>query len=156
MLPKIKKFIRRNKKQIKIGVLVLLALIILIILYKSLFYSSSQSAIYGVRLRNIKDNLFTKEEKNDIKEKASEIEGVSDVRVEVKGRLIKVFATFDENVSTDDMKNKFNEMLTFVSEKITGYYDIEFYSTQIKEGKTVYPVTGYKHKNKPEISFDVL
>lgn len=156
MLPKIKKFIKSNKKQVKIGVLVLIALIVLLVLYKALFYSSSESAVYGVRLRDIKDNEFTKEEKSDVQSKASNIDGVKDVKVSIKGRLIKFFVTFNEGVSTDDIKAKFNEMLSYMNEKVTGYYDIEFYSTQVQEGKTKYPVTGYKHKNKAEITFDVL
>ena len=59
MVPKIKKFIKKYNKQVKIGLLVLLVLIILFVLYKSLFYSDSQKATYGVRLRDIKENEFT-------------------------------------------------------------------------------------------------
>lgn len=156
MLPKIKKFIKSNKKQVKIGVLVLIVLVVLLVLYKALFYSSSESAVYGVRLRDIKDNEFTKEERADVQSKAQELDGVQNVKVSVKGRLIKFFITFNEGVSTDDIKNKFNEITSYVSEKVKGYYDIEFYSVQVVDGKTKYPVTGYKHKNKTEISFDVL
>lgn len=156
MLPKIKRFIKNNKKLIKIGVLVLLVLIIFLVLYKSLFYSSSEKSAYGVRLRDIKENEIANKEKKSIEKKASEIEGVKNVEIIVKGRLIKFFVTFDEGVSADDIKAKFNEMLSYMSEKITGYYDVTFYSKQTIEGKTKYPVTGYKHKGKNEIAFDVL
>lgn len=156
MLPKIKRFVKTHKKQVKIGIIVILALIILLVLYKSLFYSNSEKATYGVRLRDIEQNEISDDEKSEIKTKSSEIEGVKEVKLEIKGRLIKFFVTFDEGVSTDDMKNKFNEMLSFLSEKIQGYYDVTFYSEQEQDGATKYPVTGYKHKNKTEISFDVL
>ena len=53
MVPKIKTFIRNNKKQVKIGLIVLLAIIVLLVLYKSLFYSTAEKAVYGVRLRDI-------------------------------------------------------------------------------------------------------
>ena len=53
MLPKIKRFVRNNKKQVKTGLLVLLVIIILLVLYKSLFYSSSEKSVYGVRIRDI-------------------------------------------------------------------------------------------------------
>lgn len=155
MLPKIKRFIKNNKKQVTIGVIILAALIILLILYKSLFYSNSEKATYGVRLRDIKNSEFTNEEKKDVSEKSSAIDGVKDSKIIVKGRLIKFFVTFDEGVSTDDIKAKFNEMLGYISDEVKGYYDITFYSKQVQEGKTKYPVTGYKHKNKEEISFDV-
>lgn len=156
MLPKIKRFIKTHKKEVKIGILVLLVIIILLVLYKSLFYSNSEKATYGVRLRDIEENEISNDEKDEIKTKANKIEGVKEVKLEIKGRLIKFFVTFDEGVSTDDMKNKFNEMLSLMSEKILGYYDVTFYSEQKQDGKTKYPVTGYKHKNKDEISFDVL
>ncbi len=156
MLPKIKRYIKNNKKQVAIGLAILAGLLVCLVLYKALFYSSSEKAVYGVRLRDIKENEFVKEDKKEVLDKASEIEGVSNVKIEVKGRLIKFFVTFNEGVSTDDMKNKFNEMLSFISSKVTNYYDISFYSEQMVEGKTKYPVTGYKHKAKNEISFDVL
>ena len=156
MLPKIKRYIKNNKKQVAIVLAVVAVLLVCLVLYKALFYSSSEKAVYGVRLRDIKENEFVKEDKKEVLDKASEIEGVSNVKIEVKGRLIKFFVTFNEGVSTDDMKNKFNEMLSFISSKVTNYYDISFYSEQMVEGKTKYPVTGYKHKAKNEISFDVL
>lgn len=156
MLPKIKKFIRENKKAVKIGTVVLVGLIILLILYKSLFYSDSEKAIYGARLRNIKDNKFTKEQQKDVKDKASSLDGVMNAKVVVKGRLIKFFITFDSGVSNDDIKARFNDMLGYISDKTKGYYDITFYSEITRDGKTVYPVTGYKHKNKTDISFKEL
>ena len=156
MLPKIKRYIKNNKKQVAIVLAVIAGLLVCLVLYKALFYSSSEKAVYGVRLRDLKENEFVKEDKKEVLDKASEIEGVSNVKIEVKGRLIKFFVTFNEGVSTDDMKNKFNEMLSFISSKVTNYYDISFYSEQMVEGKTKYPVTGYKHKAKNEISFDVL
>ncbi len=156
MLPKIKRYIKNNKKQVAIVLVVIAVLLVCLVLYKALFYSSSEKAVYGVRLRDIKENEFVKEDKKEVLDKASEIEGVSNVKIEVKGRLIKFFVTFNEGVSTDDMKNKFNEMLSSISSKVTNYYDISFYSEQMVEGKTKYPVTGYKHKAKNEISFDVL
>ena len=156
MLPKIKKYILKNKKQVKIIVLALLVIIILLVLYKSLFYSNSERAVYGVRLTDIENNKFTNETKDNVQDKSSSIEGVKTAKIEVKGRLIKFFVTFDDGVSTDDIKSKFNEMVSFLSEKVKGYYDVELYAEQKQDGKTKYPVIGYKHKNKTEITFDVL
>ncbi len=156
MVPKIKKFIKNNKKQIKIGIIVLIILILLLSLYKSFFYSDSQKAIYGVRIRDIKENEFKEDEKSSIKNKASKISGVKDVDIKVKGRLIKFFVTFEDGVSNDDIKAKFNEMLSYVSSKVKDYYDISFYSKETINGEVKYPVIGYKHKSKQEISFDVL
>lgn len=156
MLPKIKRFVRNNKKQVKIGLLVLLVIIILLVLYKSLFYSSSEKSVYGVRIRDIKDHEFTVSEKKDVQDKVSSIDGVEESEVVIKGRLIKFFVTFKEGVSTDDMKAKFSEILNYLSDDTKTYYDLEFYSKQMQGDTMKYPVAGYKHKSKTEITFDVL
>ena len=156
MLPKLKKLIKKNKKIVIICVLALLALVLLVLLYKSLFYSSSERSVYGVRLRDIRENEITKDEKEDYIDKTSNIDGVKDISVNIKGKLIKVFIEFNDSVSGDDMKAKLNESLENLNEKIKGYYDIEFYVKQFKDGKTTYPIIGYKHKNKEQITFDVF
>ena len=154
MLPKIKKFIKANKKEVKLGLLILIILILLLVLYKMLFYSDSEKSIYGPRLNGINENKITNEEKIEFKDKVSKIEGITKTRIEVKGRLIKIYTTFDEQVSNEDIKNKFNEMLTFINDDIKSYYDITFYAKQVKEEKNKYPVVGYKQKGKELISFD--
>lgn len=156
MLPKIKKFCKKNKKLIGIGVFFLLILIVFLVLFKSLFYSDSEKATYGVRIRDMKDNKITKEEIKTLEDKTSTIGGVKNARVEVKGRLIKVFVQFDEGVSNDNIKGSFNSAVSYLSDKVKGYYDITLYAERITDGKVTYPVIGYKHKSNPEISFDVL
>lgn len=152
----VRRLIRHHSKELKIGLFVLLALILLIVLYKSLFYSSSESAVYGVRIRDIKDNKITTKTINKWKESALDIDKITECKIVVKGRLIKFFVSFDEDVSADDIKNKFNETLKLLPEKVTGYYDITFYAKQNKDSKTKYPVIGYKHKNSNSISFDTF
>lgn len=156
MLPKIKRFIKTHKKQVRIGLIVLAVLIILIVLYKSLFYSNSEKATYGVRLTDIEKYEFTDDEKDDVLSSTKELTGVKDAKITVKGRLIKFFVYFDEGVSTDDIQARFNDMLGFISDKVKSYYDVTFYSIQEQNGEEKYPVTGYKHKNNDSISFDVL
>lgn len=156
MLPKIKDFVLNNKKLVVIGVAILFALILFIVLYKSLFYSSSEKANYGVRLRDLKDNEFTKAEKLEVIDKSSKEEKVEKVEINVKGRLIKVFVTFEDNATNDEIKASFNKTLEYVSDTVKGYYDISFYSTVKREEKEVHPVLGYKHKSKDTISFDEI
>ena len=156
MIPKLKKFCKEHKKLIKIGLLVLVILIAFLVAYKLLFYSNNEKDIYGVRLRDIEANEFTKSDIKEVKEKVSSIAGVKKVQIEVKGRLIKFFVTFEDEISSDDIKTKFNELVGYISEKVHNYYDISLYSIQEKDGKEYYPVIGYKHKNNIEISFEVF
>ena len=156
MLPKVKDFIMNNKKLVIIAVGVLLALVLFILLYKSLFYSSSEKANYGVRLRDIKENEFTLDDKKEVEEKISDLDGVDKTTINIKGRLIKVFVTFEENTKNEDIKEKLNETLSYFSEKVKNYYDVQFYACVPKDGEEVHPVIGYKHKASEEITFDEL
>lgn len=156
MLSKVRKFLRKNKKLLKVIIVLLLLILVLVVLYKMLFYSGAESSIYGERLRDIKEHEFKKDDKDNIIEKSSEIKGISTVKVSVKGRLIKLVINYEENVSIEDMKNSMNTMLDYFSEKVKSYYDITFYAKQNKDEKENYPIIGYKHKNKEVISFDEL
>lgn len=156
MLPKIKRFVRNNKKQVKIGLLVLLVMIILLVLYKSLFYSSSEKSVYGVRIRDIKEHEFTKEMIKEVESKSSKLEKTSKTEIKIKGRLIKIFVTFTDDATTDDIKARLNDIVSYIEDDVKSYYDIELYSIQTKDNKTTYPVIGYKHKNKTDITFDVI
>ena len=156
MLPKIKRFVRNNKKQVKIGLLVLLVMIILLVLYKSLFYSSSEKSVYGVRIGDIKEHEFTKEMIKEVESKSSKLEKTSKTEIKIKGRLIKIFVTFTEDATTDDIKTRLNDIVSYIEDDVKSYYDIELYSIQTKDNKTSYPVIGYKHKNKTDITFDVI
>lgn len=156
MLPKIKRFVRNNKKQVKTGLLVLLVIIILLVLYKSLFYSSSEKSVYGVRIRDIKEHEFTKEMIKEVESKSSKLEKTSKTEIKIKGRLIKIFVTFTDDATTDDIKARLNDIVSYIEDDVKSYYDIELYSIQTKDNKTSYPVIGYKHKNKTDITFDVI
>ena len=156
MLPRIKGLISNHKKEVKIGLVVLVGLILLIILYKSLFYSTSEKAVYGVRLRDLKEHELTTEQRVKVHDKVEKMDGISAVKITVKGRLIKFFITFDEGISADDMKAKCNDTLALFSDDIKNYYDITYYVIQKSEDKTTYPIIGYKKKGTKEISFDVF
>ena len=97
MMSKVKKFLRKNKKLVKVGIICILLLVFVAALYKVLFYSSAESSIYGERLRDIKENKFKKEEKEEIIEKSSGINGISTIKISVKGRLIKLIINYEEN-----------------------------------------------------------
>lgn len=156
MLSNIKRFVKKYNKQVKIALVVLLFLVIFLVLYKSLFYSSSEKSVYGVRIKDISEHKISNKEKDKWKNKALEIDGVTECKINIKGRLIKFFVTFEDNVNTDDIKTKLSDISNIVGKDVKSYYDITFYAKQNKEGKTNYPVIGYKHKTSESISFDTF
>lgn len=153
MKQNMKKFVRKNKRVIAMVIICIVALLLCVIVYKTCFYSNSKSSLYGERLREIEKNEFTKSQKQKVANKVKKFAGVNKVDVEVSGRLIKFFITFDKNTSVDNMKLRFNESLGLLSEKVKSYYDVSFYSIQIVDKKVKYPLMGYKHKNSKDISW---
>lgn len=155
-MQKLKKFINKNKRIIIIVVVLIIILVLLALLYKTFFYSNREADIYGVRLTDLKENEFKLKEKEEVEQKANEIEGVSKAQINIKGRLIKILVYFDDNVSTEEMKVKFNTILEYISSEVKSYYDITLYAKQDVEDKTVYPIIGYKHKNSVEVNYEVF
>ena len=88
--------------------------------------------------------------------KSSKLEKTSKTEIKIKGRLIKIFVTFTDDATTDDIKARLNDIVSYIEDDVKSYYDIELYSIQTKDNKTSYPVIGYKHKNKTDITFDVI
>lgn len=152
----VKRFIRKNKKQVAIVGIALLAILVIVVLYKSLFYSNSERSIYGIRTHDIKEHKISNKQINKWKESTLDIDGVTECKINVKGRLIKFFITFDNEISTDDMKTKINDALKEVSDNVKSYYDITIYAKQSKDDGTKYPVIGYKHKTSDSISYDTF
>ena len=155
-MPKIKRFLMENKKTVRIVVIALIILLFGIILYKSLFYSNSEKAVYGIRTRDIKEHKLKGKAEENWKSKALEIDKITECKIVVKGRLIKFFITFEDGVSTDDIKTKISDVSKILSKNVTSYYDVTFYAKEVKSGETKYPVIGYKHKSKDSISFDTF
>lgn len=153
MKDKLKKFLKKYKKAIKYGLFVIFILILFLFAYKLFFYSDKEKDLYGVRLRDIEENKFTNKEITEVKEKTTAIEGIKNIKINVKGRLIKLFVTFDNEVSNNDIKLKFNESLSFISDKVRSYYDITMYAIKEEDKKLTYPVIGYKHKDKTEVNY---
>ena len=156
MISKIKKYIVKNKKLVTRILIFVIILIILLMLYKILFYSSSEKANYGVRIKDIKDYPFDDDKISELKQKTKEIEGIDNVKITLKGRLIKYFISVSDTMSKEDIKNKVNEAISFIDDKTKSYYDITVYVSQTVNGEKKYPIIGYKHKTKDAMTFDEL
>lgn len=152
----IKRFVRKHKREVTIAAIALVALLFIIILYKSLFYSKSEKSVYGVRLNGISEHKLKDSTLEGWESSIKDMKDVSDCKVTLKGRLLKFFVTFESNVSTDDIKTKFNDIVKDIDADTKSYYDIELYAKQSKDGDMKYPVIGYKHKSKDSVSYDTF
>ena len=148
------KFIRNNKRIVKIIIILLILFLLVLVIFKSLFYSNSQKSVYGVRLRDYEKNKIDAKTKKVLQEKCVKAEEISSCKIEIKGRLVKYFINFNDNTSNEVIKNKINELIPNINDVSKVYYDIEFYAIEKREDKVVYPVIGYKHKSKEAVSFD--
>ena len=155
-MPKLKKILKKYKKIIILAITLIIIMVLAIVLYKTFFYSNREADIYGVRLRDLKQYEFKQKEREEVEQKANEIEGVGKAQINVKGRLIKVLVYFDDNVSTEEMKVKFGTILDYINDEVKSYYDITLYAKQDKEEDTVYPIIGYKHKSSAEVNYEVF
>ena len=153
MLSKLKRFIKRNKKLIIWIIFFILVMISLLVLYKILFYSDDEKAIYGVRITDIDEYKLEKKDITSLEKKASELEKINSVKITIKGRLIKYFIDVDSSLTNDEIKNKINEMANQIDDDTKSYYDVTFYVSRKTEDSVTYPIIGYKHKNKENITF---
>lgn len=156
MLHKLKKFYKKYKILVNIFIFLLILVILVIGLYKVLFYSSDEKSVYGIRLRDINEYEIKKSTLIDLEKQSSKIEGVESIDISVKGRLIKFFVKLQSDYTKDVIKTKSNELLSLISEDLKNYYDVTIYIEQEIDGEKIYPIIGYKHKSKKEMTFDEL
>ncbi len=110
MIPKIRKYIRKNKDTI-INVIIVLAIVVIMLgLYKVLFYSSKESSVYGVRLRDSEKYKISITDQKKMKTEVKKIEGVESVDIEIKGRLIKYYITVSSSSNLDNINNISNQV----------------------------------------------
>lgn len=158
-MKKIRKF-----KKISIGyifaAIILLAFAVLVI---KLVLPGADNK-YGDRLDGIKEHEFTKKAQDKITKGLSDRENVTKASIHIEGKLINVVFTVKNEVSKDDAKTIAGEAYNSFSEKIRGFYDIQFMVKKEKEEGTKitnaegeeitkyeFPIMGYSNKKNPGI-----
>lgn len=145
------KWIKKNKMMI---IAIVVFSVIALIGYKALkvFFPSTSAAIYGDRLDNkieLEDNLL-----DGIKERMSGQEFVKEVKVDVKGRIIKIFVTIMDSTSMDAAKGLTGLVLEGFTDSQIGYYDFSLYiSKENNEVENDFPIIAYKQHNSVEFSW---
>ena len=162
---------KRPKRRLKIGyIFALLVIVAFAVVVLKLVLPTSGINKYGDRLENIEKNEFSKKEKEAVIKFIKDKEQVTTCEIDVKGKIIYIIFNVNKEVSKDDARGIANESLGQFSDKVKGYYDIQFMikkkdeegtkvTKQVDDDKTKevtvyeFPIIGYKNKTREGIAW---
>ncbi len=152
-------FLKRNKKKVIVGTILLIVFVIFLFsgykLYKYLTPDTKDS-VYGDRCELTDGIDITSERENMIKDKVESYSGMKLSDVDVKCNLIDIVVVVDDSTTLDTVKEMSAQLLTVFTEEELKYYDIQLFVDSDNEKSEVYPVIGTRHKTNngdPESSF---
>lgn len=161
---------KRKFRRLKIGyIFALIVIVAFVVVILKLVLPTSGINKYGDRLEGINDNKISDKAKNKVIKAIKDKEQVVSCKIDVQGKIINVIFTVNKDTSKDDAKNIANESVGSFSEKVRGYYDIQYMIKKKGEeprietrpsddGETTeevkiyeFPIMGYKNKNREGI-----
>ncbi len=165
MKKKIKKLLK-NKTFIIFMILFIIFLVCIFML-RSVFITGGGSK-YGNRLDGIKKISFTDKNKKSITSQIEKSDKVKSAKINVHGKIINVIFDVKEDTSKEDAKAIAQSSLEKFSDKVKGFYDIEFMITKKDEKgeevkkkkddgteetiiKKQFPIMGYKNPKRNDI-----
>lgn len=143
-------FIKRNKSTI-IAIVIFLILVIVLFQLKNIFFPNTGKAIYGNRLEGIENVKISNKTLENVKSTLSG-DTVTEVSTDIAGKLVKIFITVNDDVTIETAKTYGPKALEVFSQDEKGYYDFQIY-IQKKGDSTQFPIVGYKHHSKQEMSW---
>ncbi len=146
-----KKFIKNNKLTV-ITFVCCIIFVILVFVIKLTFFPNEAKAIYGDRLDGIEEVEITKDEQNNIVSKLEEKDEVKNVSCDIKGRVLNVIITVNDDVELDPAKALTSVITENLEEDQTKYYDIQVFIEKDNDDAK-FPIIGYKHQDKDNFSF---
>lgn len=147
-----KKFIKNNKLTV-ITFIICLVFVILVFAIKLTFFPDEGRAIYGDRLDGIEEVEITSKQEKNIVSKLEEKDEVKSVDTDIKGRILNVIITVNDDVELDPAKALASVITEHLEEDQNGYYDIQVFIKKSNEEDTRFPIIGYKHQDKDEFSW---
>ena len=142
---------KKYKKQIKIGLIILFIIMIISMIWLCIF-PSFKSDKYGDRLKGIEKHKISKDVISKIKDKASSNDSVFKIDYHREGRILNFTINVDSNLGVDQVKGFVKEILGEISEDDQKYYDIQFFIDSDNKSEN-YPLIGYKNKNSNDVSY---
>ena len=147
-----KKFIKNNKLTV-ITFIICLVFVILVFAIKLTFFPDEGRAIYGDRLDGIEEVEITSKQEKNIVSKLEEKDEVKSVDTDIKGCILNVIITVNDDVELDPAKALASVITENLEEDQNGYYDIQVFIKKSNEEDTRFPIIGYKHQDKDEFSW---
>jgi len=146
-MKKIKDLWGKNKVTIVLWLILIICLIAIIVVTLTYFIGGS-SSVYGDRLKDIDKYPISDTFKNEYISSLESDEIVSDVNINISGRVVYISISFNADTSLEDAKNKANASLESFSEELLSYYDINFtLKCEATENSDGFTILGAKNAN---------
>ena len=146
-----KKFIKNNKLTV-ITFIICVIFVIIVFAVKLTFFPDEAKAIYGDRLEGIEKVEITSKEQDKIISKLEEKAEVKKAEVDIKGRILNVIITVNDDVELDVAKALTGTITDTLEKDQTSYYDIQVFVKKDNDDAR-YPIIGYKHQDKDTFSW---
>ncbi|MBR3229568.1 MAG: hypothetical protein IKF91_01925 [Bacilli bacterium] len=142
---------KKYRKQIKIGLIIIFILLIILMVWLFIV-PTFKTDKYGDRLKEINKHKISKEVIAKIKEKSSSNDSVLKIDYHREGRVLNFTVTVDSNFGLDQAKEFVSSMIGEVGEDDQKYYDIQVF-VDSNDKSDNYPIIGYKNKNSDKIVY---
>lgn len=159
---------KKKFKKIKLGYIFAFVIIFAVIALVVKLVLPGAENKYGDRLDGIKNVPFNEKAKTKVVKSLDDNENITEAKIKVEGKLINIKFTVKKEVSKDDARRFASDSLSQISDKVKGFYDIQYMiKKQGEEGKkeTVtlddgttkevtkyeFPIMGYKNKKSSGI-----
>ena len=145
-----KDIIKRKKKLIIALSICVILVLALCIAYEVIF--ANNSGKYGNRLEGIQKVNITKTQQKKIKDNIETLEISKSVSVYLTGKILKTVVVLKDDVALDKSKETYVKLLEQLADEQKKYFDIEiFLEKKVKDES--FPIIGYKHHNKENVSW---
>lgn len=124
-MKKIKNLWNQNRVLFMLFVIVIICAILILGVFINYFFGSSKSS-YGERLKGINEVEVTEEVKNNFLNKMKEEELIQDVTLKIKGKIIYISMTFNEEASLVEAQSKALASLSLFEQKYLDFYDFHY------------------------------
>lgn len=125
ILNKLKELWGNNKVLIVLGIILIACIIIICVVTISFFFGGSKST-YGDRLDSIKDYPVKDSFKDEFVSGLEKDDLISDVSMDVRGKIIYITIEFNQDTSLIDAENRAAKTLENFDKDLLEHYDINF------------------------------